>query len=81
MNNKGTKKTVFTLLLVTIAMFGFGYAMVPLYDVFCKLTAKPFVLLKAILRRNTKPIVSLKLGLTQTLMVICLGSSNQTLRL
>ena len=38
MNNKGTKKTVFTLLLVTIAMFGFGYAMVPLYDVFCKIT-------------------------------------------
>ena len=38
MNNKGTKKTVITLLLVTIAMFGFGYAMVPLYDVFCKIT-------------------------------------------
>jgi len=38
MNNKGTRKTVITLLLVTIAMFGFGYAMVPLYDVFCKIT-------------------------------------------
>ncbi|HEY5790744.1 MAG TPA: cytochrome c oxidase assembly protein [Gammaproteobacteria bacterium] len=26
------------LLLVTLAMFGFGYALVPLYDVFCDIT-------------------------------------------
>lgn len=26
------------LLLVTVAMFGFGFAMVPLYDVFCSIT-------------------------------------------
>ena len=38
MGNKGTKKTAVILFLVTILMFGFGYAMVPLYDVFCKIT-------------------------------------------
>jgi cytochrome c oxidase assembly protein subunit 11 len=38
MDNKGTKKTAIILFLVTILMFGFGYAMVPLYDVFCKIT-------------------------------------------
>ena len=38
MDNKGTKKTAITLFLVTILIFGFGYAMVPLYDVFCKIT-------------------------------------------
>ena len=38
MASKGTKKTVITLFIVTVLMFGFGYAMVPLYDVFCKIT-------------------------------------------
>ena len=38
MGNRGTKKTAVILFLVTILMFGFGYAMVPLYDVFCKIT-------------------------------------------
>ena len=38
MTNKGTKKTVIILFIVTVLMFGFGYAMVPLYDVFCKIT-------------------------------------------
>jgi cytochrome c oxidase assembly protein subunit 11 len=33
-NNKTVKK----LLLVVIAMFGFGFALVPLYDVFCDIT-------------------------------------------
>lgn len=33
-NNKTVKK----LLLVVVAMFGFGFALVPLYDVFCDLT-------------------------------------------
>ena len=27
-----------TLLFVTVAMFGFGYALVPLYDVLCEVT-------------------------------------------
>jgi cytochrome c oxidase assembly protein subunit 11 len=31
-------KLVRTLLLVTVAMFGFGFALVPLYDVLCKVT-------------------------------------------
>jgi cytochrome c oxidase assembly protein subunit 11 len=32
------KKTTLSLVFFTVAMFGFGYALVPLYDVFCKLT-------------------------------------------
>lgn len=31
-------KTVKKLLLVVLAMFGFGFALVPLYDVFCDIT-------------------------------------------
>jgi len=31
-------KTVRKLLLVVVAMFGFGFALVPLYDVFCDIT-------------------------------------------
>jgi cytochrome c oxidase assembly protein subunit 11 len=34
----GHRRTVSRLLLVTVAMFGFGFAMVPLYDVLCDLT-------------------------------------------
>lgn len=43
-NNLGTKvvndhsKTVKKLMLVVLAMFGFGFALVPLYDVFCDIT-------------------------------------------
>ena len=33
-----TTKTVKKLMLIVFAMFGFGFAMVPLYDVFCDLT-------------------------------------------
>jgi len=32
------KKTVLSLLLGTLFMFGFGFALVPLYDVFCDIT-------------------------------------------
>ncbi|MBC3765919.1 cytochrome c oxidase assembly protein [Neptunicella marina] len=31
-------KTVFKLLLVVVGMFGFGFLLVPLYDVFCDIT-------------------------------------------
>ncbi len=34
----GNLRTVSKLLLVTVAMFGFGFAMVPIYDVLCELT-------------------------------------------
>ncbi|WP_019029275.1 cytochrome c oxidase assembly protein [Colwellia piezophila] len=43
-NNDGSSasanntKTVKKLLLVVVAMFGFGFALVPLYDVFCDIT-------------------------------------------
>ncbi len=33
-----SKKTVLQLLLVVVAMFGFGFAMVPIYSVFCDIT-------------------------------------------
>lgn len=35
---QATRRTVRKLLLATAAMFGFGYALVPLYDVFCDIT-------------------------------------------
>lgn len=37
-NKKGIKKTTTILFIVTVLMFGFGYAMVPLYDAFCQIT-------------------------------------------
>lgn len=33
-----TRRTVRRLLIATAVMFGFGYALVPLYDVFCTIT-------------------------------------------
>jgi|TARA_B110000503_G_scaffold5055_1_gene6764 cytochrome c oxidase assembly protein subunit 11 len=35
---KGVRKTTLKLFIFAIAMFGFGYALVPLYDVFCDIT-------------------------------------------
>jgi len=35
---KGVRKTTLKLFFFAILMFGFGYAMVPLYDVFCDIT-------------------------------------------
>lgn len=37
-NNTGTGKLVAKLAVTVVAMFGFGFAMVPLYDVFCEWT-------------------------------------------
>lgn len=34
----GVRRTTRRLLLVTLGMFGFGFAMVPFYDVFCDIT-------------------------------------------
>ena len=36
--DRNNHRTVGKLVLVTVAMFGFGFAMVPLYDVLCDLT-------------------------------------------
>lgn len=36
--NQQVKKTVRKLLLIVFGMFGFGFALVPLYDVFCEIT-------------------------------------------
>lgn len=35
---RSINKTTTILFIVTILMFGFGYAMVPLYDAFCQIT-------------------------------------------
>ena len=35
---KANKRTVGKLLLLTVGMFGFGFALVPLYDLFCDVT-------------------------------------------
>lgn len=35
---RANRRTVSRLLLATVVMFGFGYALVPLYDVFCDIT-------------------------------------------
>tara|TARA_B100001063_G_C16667962_1_gene504692 strand:+ start:374 stop:916 length:543 start_codon:yes stop_codon:yes gene_type:complete len=37
-DNKKTNKLVSKLLIIVIGMFGFGFLMVPLYDVFCDIT-------------------------------------------
>lgn len=38
MSQQTNKKTAGRLLLVAVAMFGFGYALVPLYDLLCDVT-------------------------------------------
>ena len=39
---KNTKNVVTKLVMVSVCMFGFGYVLVPLYDVFCDLTGLRF---------------------------------------
>ncbi len=77
MTNKGTKKTVITLFIVTVLMFGFGYAMVPLYDVFCKITGlngKTIRVVESEVKEEYKTDRIVKISLIQILMVICLGN-------
>ena len=40
MTDKSVTKTVYKLLLVCAGMFAFGYALVPLYQVYCDLTGR-----------------------------------------
>ena len=37
-NNNSNSRVIARLMFVVVGMFGFGFAMVPLYDVFCKVT-------------------------------------------
>lgn len=37
-NNSNNRSLVRQLLVLTVAMFGFGFLLVPLYDVFCEIT-------------------------------------------
>ncbi|MDO6708491.1 MULTISPECIES: cytochrome c oxidase assembly protein [unclassified Photobacterium] len=36
--DKGKKKSLLTLIVLSLGMFGFAFALVPLYDVFCEVT-------------------------------------------
>ena len=36
--NKGAKKTLTKLIIAVPLMFAFGFALVPLYDIFCEVT-------------------------------------------
>jgi len=38
MRDQATKRTVYKSLLAVVGMFAFGFALVPLYDVFCEVT-------------------------------------------
>ena len=38
MNEIGLRKLILRLLMVVVGMFGFGFALVPLYDLFCDVT-------------------------------------------
>ena len=38
MNESANRKTAGKLMVVAVAMFGFGYALVPLYDLICDVT-------------------------------------------
>ena len=37
-SNRSNRRTALRLVVVVVAMFGFGYALVPLYDVLCEIT-------------------------------------------
>ena len=53
-NKKSIKKTTLSLFLFTVLMFGFGYAMVPLYDVFCQITGLNGKTQRVVENQNTK---------------------------
>ena len=55
---KSIKKTTASLVLFTVLMFGFGYAMVPLYDVFCKITGLNGKTIRVTENLNKEVIVS-----------------------
>ena len=57
-NKKGIKKTTARLVLFTVLMFGFGYALVPLYDVFCKITGLNGKTIRVTENLNKEVIVS-----------------------
>jgi cytochrome c oxidase assembly protein subunit 11 len=57
-NKKGIKKTTASLLLFTVFMFGFGYGLVPLYDVFCKITGLNGKTIRVTENTNREVIVS-----------------------
>lgn len=56
--HKGVKKTTLKLFLFAILMFGFGYAMVPLYDVFCDITGINGKTSRVVENKNQSNVVS-----------------------
>ena len=53
-NKNKIKKTTISLVFFTVFMFGFGYAMVPLYDVFCQITGLNGKTQRVVENQNTK---------------------------
>ena len=53
MSAKNVNRTVRRLLLVTVCMFAFGYALVPLYEVYCDITGRGSA------RAATEPVASM----------------------
>ena len=65
-----TKKITFKLSIVVVAMFGFGYLLVPLYDVFCDLTGLRFTdtsaqLVPQELKEDTSRLVTVEFDVTR----------------
>jgi cytochrome c oxidase assembly protein subunit 11 len=55
---RGVRKTTLKLFFFAILMFGFGYAMVPLYDVFCDITGINGKTSRVVENKNQSNVVS-----------------------
>ena len=53
-NKNKIKKTTISLVFFTVFMFGLGYAMVPLYDVFCQITGLNGKTQRVVIYQNNK---------------------------
>ena len=65
-----SKKIAFKLSIVVVAMFGFGYLLVPLYDVFCDLTGLRFTedtaqLVPQEIKEDTSRMVTVEFDVTR----------------
>lgn len=68
-------KTALRLLAITVAMFGFGFALVPLYDVFCEITG-----LNGKTSDQAYTAVSAEVDRSRTIKVQFLATNNDGMR-
>jgi len=71
---RSNAKLVKRLLLVVTGMFGFGFAMVPLYDVFCDITG-----LNGKVTGGRAAVAAMEPDLNRTVMVEFVASVNQSM--